>query len=277
MKAKQDQYKASRLERYTRAVTEKYPDVWKILAHFWMRKGKNGFPNWPGWCFVPLAASYAIVSGGTDISDPQHLDKLADISIIGGLGAWRLTKGIYRFHPDIFNAVWDTPLEGKMPVELLYRLPQWCVYIEAPGKEVIGKAIHGFFAFLEYDVETGHAELRFLIDLCEGRLVPLVLHLSSENLVECIDHTLAYTRKQLEKVGMSMELALSVAEKFCQFDSFDVNDFQPLISSMLYLSACSISVLKMPRSETLETLRRPQGNLHSKGRKRGQGCSPQVL
>ena len=263
MKAKQDQYTASRLEGYIRAVTEKYPDAWKILADFWMRKGKNGFPNWPGWCFVPLSASSAIISRETNISDPPPLDKLADISIIGGLGAWRLTKGIYRFHPDIFNAVWDTPLEGKMPVELLYRLPQWCVYIEAPGKEVIGKAIHGFFAFLEYDLETGHAELRFLIDLCEGRLVPLVLHLSSENLVECIDHTLAYTRKQLEKVGMCMESGLSVAKKFCPFNSFDVNGFQPLISSMLYLCSENAEV-RNPRNAS-ETPGKPAPKRTKKG------------
>ena len=87
MKAKQDQYTASRLEGYIRAITEKYPDAWKILADFWMRKGKNGFPNWPGWCFVPLSASSAIISRETNISDPPPLDKLADISIIGGLGA----------------------------------------------------------------------------------------------------------------------------------------------------------------------------------------------
>jgi hypothetical protein len=30
-----------------------------------------------------------------------------------------------QFDPDVFQAVWDTPLAGELPTALLYHLPEW--------------------------------------------------------------------------------------------------------------------------------------------------------
>ncbi len=52
---------------------------------------------------------------------------LPDFTLLGGLlqalGLWRLAKGAYLFHPHLAREVARTPL-GKLPVELLLRLPE---------------------------------------------------------------------------------------------------------------------------------------------------------
>lgn len=79
---------------------------------------------------MPLSGAYTIVSGGgTNRLSPKDA---AQVSILGALAAWRMTQSIYRFDPNVFAAVWETPIEGDLPVDMLYRLPEWCVYVETP-------------------------------------------------------------------------------------------------------------------------------------------------
>lgn len=74
--------------------------------------------------------------------------------VLGALAAWRMTQGIYRFDTDIFSALWSTPIEGKIPVEILYRLPEWCVYIEAPpGYQIEDLDLFGWFTHPDWDAD----------------------------------------------------------------------------------------------------------------------------
>ena len=57
--------------------------------------------------------------------------------MVGALAAWRATQGIERFDPTIFEAVWDTPLTGELPTELLYRLPEWCCYVPVEPARIL--------------------------------------------------------------------------------------------------------------------------------------------
>lgn len=42
-----------------------YPLAWKQINSFREIRGKD-LPDWPEWCFCPLAGAYAVVSGGGD-------------------------------------------------------------------------------------------------------------------------------------------------------------------------------------------------------------------
>ena len=44
----------------------KYPGCWKLMENFAASRGKDGLPDYPGWCYVPVAGSYAVISGGGD-------------------------------------------------------------------------------------------------------------------------------------------------------------------------------------------------------------------
>lgn len=152
-----------------------YPEAWRQVDEFRSRRKELG--DWPDWCFLPLAGTYAIVSGGR--SQPVG-EKASHVGILGALAAWRTTQGIYRFDPTVFEALWETPVMGDLPSEVLFHLPEWCVYIPTPDRSWQGDTLHGFFAHLEYDMNARRAELRLVLDVTvagSDDLLVMPLHL----------------------------------------------------------------------------------------------------
>jgi len=161
-----------------------YPNAWTLVDRFRADRGKS-LPNWPSWCFLPLAASYSIISGDAGM-DRLPLKLIGDVGRLGALAAWRVTQGVYRFDPAVYDAIRDTPLVGDLPCDAFYRLPEWCVYIETPDTvhPQYGR-IYGAFVHLEWDAETERQELRLVIDSDES-LLPLILHLGKWTIVEAL-------------------------------------------------------------------------------------------
>lgn len=123
------------------ALGKRYPEAWKSLDAFRVRKD---LPTWPDWCFLPMAAYFNII----DASQAN------DLALFGALYPWRTTQGVYRFDPDIYAAVCDTPLAGNLPMDVFYCLPEWCIYIETPGIQTAAGKLHGAFVHLEWDANT---------------------------------------------------------------------------------------------------------------------------
>jgi hypothetical protein len=86
-----------------------YPEAWSIVDRLRADRGK-GLPWWPDWCFLPLSGAYAIVFEKYRI-DPLPIEALGDVGAVGALAAWRVTKGIYRFDPDVYQERY-IPLKG---------------------------------------------------------------------------------------------------------------------------------------------------------------------
>ena len=168
------------------AASKLYPQAWKQVEHFLSVRGKE-ITDWPPWCFLPMAGWYAIVSGGGD--NRLGLDQIGDVGRLAAIGTWRYTQGICRFDSDFAAAITDTILSGEMPVEVLYRLPQWCVYIETPGQKWIDVPLHGFWVHLEYDVNNERTELRLVLD-AETALVPLPIHLGPWPFLEAVSRAM---------------------------------------------------------------------------------------
>ncbi len=157
------------LQRYSR----EYPDAWSGIEQLRAMRGRD-LPNWPSWCYVPIAAGIAAVTRGAPINklDPAQA---RDAAVVTALAAWRQTKGIYRFDADLEAALWDTPITGDLPTTLLQRLPEWCVYVPL-NRQVRETQVHGAWAHLEYDVNDRSQELRLLINTGET-LVPVPIRL----------------------------------------------------------------------------------------------------
>ena len=157
-----------------------YPEAWRQIDKFRASKGKNSLPDWPDWCFLPMAAFYAIVSKEADVVRlPPHL--LPDVPRLAAIGTWRYTQGVYRFAPDVCDAVMSGRISGEVPGEAIYRLPEWCVYVETPDKAWGGMPLYGFFAHMEWETEEGRAALRLLLD-CEMGLFPFPVRLGVDAL-----------------------------------------------------------------------------------------------
>ena len=42
---------------HLRAIAKKYPAAWKQLESFRADRGKDDLPDWPEWCYIPVAAT----------------------------------------------------------------------------------------------------------------------------------------------------------------------------------------------------------------------------
>lgn len=200
------------------AFGKKYPNAWKQADELRASRG-NGLPDWPDWCFLPLAGWQAIAQAG------NPLQWVLDIGQLGAMGTWRVTQGIYRFDTTLLELVVSTPIDGGLPYDVLYRLPEWCVYIETPGMKALGSVLHGFFAHLESDSKTGDPELRLLLDTDEN-LIPIPIHLGEWSLNEALHR--AY-RQAANNVGpIFCAPYLTLADKMQA-------DIEPLVSLLLYL------------------------------------------
>lgn len=202
-----------------------YKQAWKSIDWFRAERGK-AVPDWPPYVFAPLAAWYSIVSAAADVSR-LSLNLVQGVARLAAIGTWRVTQGIYRFDPDLLAALWETPITGDLPVDILHRLPEWCVYVETPGREWIGNQIYGFWAHLEQDMNHGHEELRLLLDIGDN-LIPVPIHLVG-TLDEGIQGAMAEAKRQMVFTELTTHLDTANAMKEVPI--------KPLVSLVLYLCA----------------------------------------
>lgn len=184
-----------------------------------------------------MAAAIAIVANEMRIdtrilaiTDPNSI---AHAGHLAALAAWRVTQGIYRFDKELYAALRETPVLGDIPHNVLYRLPEWCVYVETHGIES-GRQLHGVFVHLEHDVNTGRPELRLVLDT-ETELVNLILHLGPWPLREALSRMLQTGAENATSFGFDDEFAAlksSVPGGMANALQLIV---EPLVSMLLYL------------------------------------------
>ena len=80
--------------------------------------------DWPDWCFLPLAGTYAIVSKGKTLQTPNQAHH---VGILGTLAAWRVTQEIYRFDPTTFDALCRSLSPGTFLRANRQRIASLCV------------------------------------------------------------------------------------------------------------------------------------------------------
>jgi hypothetical protein len=220
---------------HLRQVTQQYPGIWQQLDRLRAQRGK-GLPQWPDWCFLPLAGTVAALTQGAPHPDLRPLGM--QIGIVGALAAWRATQGVYRFDPTIFDAVWDTPLTDELPSELLYRLPEWCCYVPVEPARILVpglEALQGFFVHLEWDANTHHTELRVVLDLAGDSLVPMALHVQQAGgIAAAFARTLEVSGEQLVRYG-EVEYATQLWQQSAATARDIAPSLAPLVSLSLYL------------------------------------------
>jgi len=178
----------NRQRKHLNWIAKRYPDAWQQANTVRANPERK---TWPDWCYLPLSWWRQIARHHWD--DPAlTIERVVDIARLQTLGAWRVTQGVYRFDPDLYAALVDTPLSGDLAAGLLLRLPAWGVYLETPGLSFSGIPFIGVYASLEYDVSDGHAELRLILDSEHPDLhfLPVPLGDFRGNLYRCMRYTL---------------------------------------------------------------------------------------
>ncbi|MBV8454865.1 MAG: hypothetical protein JOZ29_21735, partial [Deltaproteobacteria bacterium] len=131
--------------------------------------------------------------------------------------------GIYRIDPEVSEAIWNTSIEGQLPAELLFHLPEWCVYIETPGKSLsTGKCLEGFFAHLNAASAANDPELHLLLDDPAGVLHSIAIPLSVSTLEEACriasigrtdyEHKICWSNGNVSKIGEERMAAAAPAD-----------------------------------------------------------------
>ncbi len=151
----------ARLKAYEQVLDWAYPGWAGHMDRF--RTGLRDEVGWPEWCLVPMAAAYAVVSGGGDNTVPFR--ELGMVAMMSALYAWRMGRDIWRASPELAEAVLATDMDAPIPVEVLYHLPGWCVYLLDPGCPGWPEGVVGAWCHLEWDANSGRAELRVVLDL----------------------------------------------------------------------------------------------------------------
>jgi len=206
------------------AISRRFPNAWKQADTFRQARGKE-ISDWPAWCFLPMGGWYAVVSSHLE-KDRLGLGEVLYIAQLAALGAWRYTQGIYRFHPELYAALVDTEPSGELPVDVLLRLPEWCVYIEAPAA-----SYNGFFAFLESDTNDKRMELRIVFNFGDRLGSGPPIHLGPWTVTEAIDRAQreaqAVAAQHPQLIPALPANAMEGADKF----------MSPVVSLLLYLCA----------------------------------------
>lgn len=210
-----------RLEYYLATYKHKYPAVWKTFDDIRASRNSSKARNWQDWCFCPidLVRTFASEAKYTFANSSQGL------SLVTGLAAWRATQGIYRFDETIFEAVWETKVSGDLPIEIFYRLPEWCLYIETPKKSLGGTNINGYFVYLNDSIKR--EELRFIFDTEEG-LVDFPLYLSKSTILESLQSMISECTYQDKIIGLKVAQYADTLRELAA-------KIEPLISLTLYI------------------------------------------
>jgi hypothetical protein len=133
-----------------------------------------------------------------------------------------------------------TPLSGDLPVDTLFHLPEWCVYVETPGRRWAGRELHGFWAHLDYEVDGVADELRLVLDFAETPetaldpdrgLLSMVLLLGEGSLADALQRTTESARRRAPVHGVATALPNLQANQSI------AAELAPLVALLLYLCA----------------------------------------
>lgn len=219
-----------------------YPKLWRYVDD--CRSRPN--PAWPRSVFVdrsnvvrflePSLKGYLNRAQRKELSQTELDACFQEVAILCALSSWRPTQGIYRFDPDLYEELLDMPLTGDLPFEILYQLPEWCVYVETPHLE----HYYGFFACLDYHSYAGDPEIGLFIvcDRSDGFYAD-VLPFSKAPLAEIVEASCT-TDGVVHGLGLADKLEV----------------YQRTISLLLYLCASNAEIGRSGKRPALPSPRK---------------------
>ncbi len=185
---------------------------WDVVDHL-VKINKEEGGIWHKSCLVPtdtiLMKSNHVIE---KFAESKHIEgALKGIDekyiyfsmMISCFAAWRVTKGIYRYDNDVYEELKRSEVK-KVPGDVIFTLPEWCVYIETPEYYIEGERIYGFYAYI--DANSERLSMRFMLDLDIDILMPVSIPLEEgEDIWKVIEKSDlgTFTRDFAEILGWS--------------------------------------------------------------------------
>ncbi|EFC80885.1 hypothetical protein [Parafrankia sp. EUN1f] len=146
-------------DRFLVEVRNRYPNLLGALRDMAGKRGVPPLPEWPEWCWLPMAAAASAAT------HPEDIARLAAVS------TWWLDRAVIEVDEDLASRHIPAP-DRDIRIDrerLLTGLPSWCPYVlvpEPPTAAPAGFWPCGFFVHTEWDAARGGApELRILADI----------------------------------------------------------------------------------------------------------------
>lgn len=235
-------YLPPRPVQYLRAYIKRYPQAWAAAASF-RAEVENSGEDWPPHRFAPAPMFITHVTENPpqsgEVLHSFALSTHLEARILGSLTAWQATQGIFQFHNELFERLWNAPIDENLDAAIFRRLPQWCLYIETPDRDFRSMALYGFFVDLEREVyaEASGPEdsLRILLDTDVG-LIPLTCELRGSvadafRWMTDKDH-LKLQRHVLAEQGLSAKQGKPMLDNMLKDLALEL---RPIFSMILYL------------------------------------------
>ena len=182
-------------DRWIRYLNRQYPNLWTDIRKGYehpegfIRKDTGGMEllkSVPDWCYMPTLFPFLVLTH--KYGETFYLTHMDEMMTIGTLYTWRASKGVYRFAPEIYDALVSQPLSGNIPTECLYHLPEWAVFVETPGMTYERHPITGFIAHLDFNLFSKGVDLQFAIFSDEVHLPKMIaLPLGEGTLADAMD------------------------------------------------------------------------------------------
>ncbi len=218
-------------------VEARYPSAWSTADDLRQKVFNNEPVHREGSIFSRAEATLLAMKLAKD-ADTYPFTPIA----LGAMVAWRPSKGIYCFHPALYEAVISTEIGGEVPSYLLTRLPSYAVYIESPGLIFFSQPIHGFWAYLSRMGKQESLEIVALFQESEphGLSVPLGNHPVADLAEMAIktmfeESEIAYepTSHEWAELKSSLSAMLSLLLYLCS-EKPDIDHWQPPVPQMKF-------------------------------------------
>ena len=110
-------------DRWIREVNRKYPNLWTELHKAYADPasvirlkagGTEMLKNIPDWCIMPTLFPFMLLTDR--YGELFYLTHMEELMTLGTTYIWRCSKGIYRFAPEIYEALTSQPITGNVPM-----------------------------------------------------------------------------------------------------------------------------------------------------------------
>ena len=121
---------------------------------------------------------FARILDWTDILEKEY-PKIDGTAFVITVGTWLYGKMYYKFDQSLFDCLYDSEMK-EVPIENLYHLPDWSIYVELPkDNEIFNNCVKGFFATFMHANDTEEAVpidfLNIIMDTVDRGLLQLAV------------------------------------------------------------------------------------------------------
>lgn len=229
----------------------------EINALYPLRKSKN-FPDhclmpWEYWMFSYLTGNLPGISLDDFVSNIKKNKKVSAVLntmvVEWAIAAtWGYTKGIYKFNEELYKELIKTKVHNSIPSEVLLKIPEYSIYVETPGLQILDMEVGGFFASPLWSMSKDETHIYFMFKIVknnsnlkieEKHFAVKGIMISKDQNVEIID-TVGLCEK-IDSPEHNFNIDLSIPISFLLYICSENNKY----NSSLYMPSKNISCKKV--------------------------------